>query len=460
MMILGRVSPSQHGGPKDSAPTGTRWIEVEARAVMTEFFSADSERSHIVFVRIAIPVSLLVCFWCWETWWPFFGSQSQRLQHAARNLSLAFCNTLLLALAFSAATVAVVEWTSRNQFGLLNANGLGATIRWLLALVLLDGWMYVWHRANHSVPLLWRFHRMHHSDRNMDVTTASRFHLGEHVGSSVLRLGLIPLLGFEVWNLVVYDTLVIAVIIFHHADISIGRWDRWLQLFIVTPYMHKIHHSDWRPETDSNYSTVLSVWDRLAGSLRTRSELRTIDFGLAEFTDPSWQSWWGMWKTPFVNPKRKSDGRVRVLFVCNENCNRSQMAEAFARIYGADWLEAYSAGYNPAETVHPKAIAAMRELGYDLQQHFTKGLSELPDVEFDVAVTLCEDCCLSVKAKQRENWNMPVPKCMQPEQFRAVRDQIGKKVKELLVGLKKDTKNRGDEAASMNPTVHEPKDRG
>jgi sterol desaturase/sphingolipid hydroxylase (fatty acid hydroxylase superfamily) len=283
-MSVGLLRRTGQGRPRELAPKGTRWIEVEAREAMTEFFSADSESSHVVYVKTAIPVLLLAFFWCWETWWPFFGRRSERLRHAARNLSLAVCNTILLAVAFSAATVAVEEWTSRNQFGLLNANGLGRTIRWLLALVLLDGWMYVWHRANHSVPLLWRFHRMHHSDRNMDVTTATRFHLGEHVRSWLLRLGLIPLLGFEVWNLVVYDTLVITVIMFHHADISIGRWDRWLRLFIVTPYMHKIHHSDWRPETDSNYSTVLSVWDRLAGTLRMRSEPRTIVFGLAEFT--------------------------------------------------------------------------------------------------------------------------------------------------------------------------------
>jgi sterol desaturase/sphingolipid hydroxylase (fatty acid hydroxylase superfamily) len=130
--------------------------------------------------------------------------------------------------------------------------------------------------------------------------------LGEHVGSAVLRLGLIPLLGFEVWNLVVYDTLVIALTQFHHADISIGRWDRWLWWLIVTPYMHKVHHSDWQPETDSNYSTVLSVWDRLAGTFRQRSDPKTLVFGLDEFTDPGWQGWWGMMKTPFVNPGRQS----------------------------------------------------------------------------------------------------------------------------------------------------------
>ena len=92
------------------------------------------------------------------------------------------------------------------------------------------------------------------------------------------------------------------------------------------------------------------------------------------------------------------DRPVRVLFVCNENCNRSQMAEAFARMYGGDSVEAYSAGCRPAEAVHPKAIAAMRELGYDLRRHFPKALSDLPDVEYDVAVVMCDAGCPGLKA--------------------------------------------------------------
>lgn len=130
-----------------------------------------------------------------------------------------------------------------------------------------------------------------------------------------------------------------------------------------------------------------------------------------------------------------SERPKRVLFVCHENCNRSQMAEAFARMFGGDRVEAFSAGCRPAAAVHSKAIAAMQELGYDLRQHFPKGLSDLPDIEYDVAVVMCDDDCPGVKAKRRERWNVPVPKWMPPDQFRAVRDQIGKKVKELLAPM-------------------------
>jgi protein-tyrosine-phosphatase len=125
-----------------------------------------------------------------------------------------------------------------------------------------------------------------------------------------------------------------------------------------------------------------------------------------------------------------------VVFVCVENSNRSQMAEAFARMYGAEQVEAYSAGPRPSGQVHPKAIAAMRELGYDLEGHRSKGLSELPAVEYDVAVTMgCGDNCPGLRALAREDWSIPCPKGMAPAQFRAVRDLIGERVKALLAQL-------------------------
>ena len=120
---------------------------------------------------------------------------------------------------------------------------------------------------------------------------------------------------------------------------------------------------------------------------------------------------------------------MKAVFVCVENSNRSQMAEAFARMAG---IEAYSAGSRPSGQVNPKAIAAMRELGYDLSAHRSKSLDDLPDETFDVAVTMgCGDACPTLKAKRREDWQIPDPKALSPEEFRAARDLIGAKVKEL-----------------------------
>jgi protein-tyrosine-phosphatase len=127
----------------------------------------------------------------------------------------------------------------------------------------------------------------------------------------------------------------------------------------------------------------------------------------------------------------------RVLFVCVENSNRSQMAEAYARIHGGDWLESHSAGSHPSGVVNPKAIEAMREVGYDLTHHTSKALGDLPNETFDAAVTMgCGDKCPTSRATRHEDWQIPDPKHMAPEEFRAVRDLIESKVKELLASLK------------------------
>ena len=126
----------------------------------------------------------------------------------------------------------------------------------------------------------------------------------------------------------------------------------------------------------------------------------------------------------------------RILFVCVENSNRSQMAEAFARLHGAGKVEAHSAGSRPSGRVNPKAVAAMRELGYDLAAHASKGLDEFNGTDVDVAVTMgCGDECPLVRARRREDWQIPDPRDMTPEQFREVRDLIEAKVKALLKSL-------------------------
>jgi arsenate reductase (thioredoxin) len=127
----------------------------------------------------------------------------------------------------------------------------------------------------------------------------------------------------------------------------------------------------------------------------------------------------------------------RVLFVCVENSNRSQMAEAFARLHGAGRVEAYSAGSRPSGKVNPRAVEFMKEVGYDMTTHQSKGLTDLPAGEFAVVVAMgCGDeGCPLVKAKRHEDWGVPDPKNLPPEEYRTVRDQIEGKVKELLAGL-------------------------
>jgi arsenate reductase len=126
----------------------------------------------------------------------------------------------------------------------------------------------------------------------------------------------------------------------------------------------------------------------------------------------------------------------RILFVCIENSNRSQMAEALARMYGAERVETYSAGSRPSGLINPKAINAMKELGYDLSRHSSKSLSQIPDVDYDFVATMgCGDECPLVRTKEREDWDIPDPKDMDPDEFRAVRDLIATRVKELIAKL-------------------------
>lgn len=123
----------------------------------------------------------------------------------------------------------------------------------------------------------------------------------------------------------------------------------------------------------------------------------------------------------------------RFLFVCIENSNRSQMAQAFARMLGGGEVESYSAGSKPSGRINPKAVQAMAELGYDLTEHQSKGLDQVPEVEYDYVVTMgCGDQCPFIPARHRADWQIPDPRDMAPEQFREVRDMIGLKVRGLL----------------------------
>jgi len=125
-----------------------------------------------------------------------------------------------------------------------------------------------------------------------------------------------------------------------------------------------------------------------------------------------------------------------ILFVCVENSCRSQMAQAFAKIHGEGRVVAYSAGSRPSGVVNPKAIASMKEIGYDLSGHDSKSLDDIPDIEYDFVATMgCGDACPYVRARQREDWAIPDPKNMDADEFRKIREMIEKKVQQLLQTL-------------------------
>jgi sterol desaturase/sphingolipid hydroxylase (fatty acid hydroxylase superfamily) len=237
-------------------------------------------------------------FWLWESWKPFFAPHN-RIRHAVRNVAIALVNAFLLVVILSGVTVAVAEVVAFRRVGILYVAPLPSAVHFVAAFVLFDLWVYLWHRANHRIHFLWRFHRMHHSDPDMDVSTATRFHPGEIVMASLLRLGLVPLIGIPIAVLVLYDLSQLAITQFHHANLALpARLDRWVRYVIVSPNMHKVHHSRVRVETDSNYSSLLSVWDRLFGSYREKPDYAKIRYGLDEFTSDEGQSLRGLIMTP------------------------------------------------------------------------------------------------------------------------------------------------------------------
>jgi sterol desaturase/sphingolipid hydroxylase (fatty acid hydroxylase superfamily) len=141
-----------------------------------------------------------------------------------------------------------------------------------LDLLVLDLWIYAWHRANHRIPFLWRFHGVHHLDQFLDTTTAGRFHAGEVVLSALARTVPIILLGMPLESVLTFEALVLAAALFHHSNLRLpAGFERALSWLVVTPSIHWVHHHAVRRDTDSNYATVLSVWDHV---FRSRSQTR------------------------------------------------------------------------------------------------------------------------------------------------------------------------------------------
>lgn len=269
-----------------------------------------SLQSTQTWVMLGVLVALLL----WETAHPFFDffrtKPKERSTHAVRNLVLGAINGAVVSVGFVGLWLAAATWAEAHGIGLLHMLSAWGLPDWghaVGAILLLDAWTYLWHRLNHVVPFFWRFHRVHHNDPHMDVTTASRFHLGEIVLSSALRIPLILLLGVELWELVLYEILMFAVVQFHHANVALPpAVDRVLRWIIVTPAMHKVHHSRLQPETDSNFSAFLSVWDRIGRSLRLRKDPSGIQFGLHDYDDAAHQSFFGMLRTP-LEPADRAD---------------------------------------------------------------------------------------------------------------------------------------------------------
>lgn len=263
--------------------------------------------------RQPLAIGLLFAMLVWESAAPFFGffrgTARDRVRHGGINILLGVINAVVVAAVFVKLWTWVATWTEAQGFGLLHLVELPWWLSVIGALLLLDFWTYWWHRFNHVIPFLWRFHRVHHSDPRMDVTTANRFHIGEMVISSILRLPVLLITGVSLGELALYEVLLLANTQLHHANIGLsGKSDQLLRIFLTSPAMHKVHHSRWMPETNSNYTSLLSVWDRLFRSFRLREDPHEIAFGLDDTDDPKQQTIGGLMVMP---AEKRKDRRTQ-----------------------------------------------------------------------------------------------------------------------------------------------------
>ncbi len=257
---------------------------------------------------------VLALMWLIEGLIPMFEKRRGRVRHDASNVALGVVNALVASFFFAGATLVATEWARTSSFGVLHWLGAEGVWAFALGFVLFDLWQYVWHRLNHRVPFLWRFHAVHHADRELSASSGLRFHTGEIVLSTTARLAVLPLLGMTVGQVLLYEAVLLPVILFHHGNVGVPAGaDRCLRWLIVTPWMHWVHHSDYQPETDSNFSSVFSFWDRIFGSFRLVADPRALTLGLEDMERRDWATLQGMIALPFRRRRqrgRPDDGRA------------------------------------------------------------------------------------------------------------------------------------------------------
>ncbi len=244
----------------------------------------------------AITLGLL---WSLESIAPGLIGPAANLAQRARHIALGLLNG---AVGLAAAFVFLLaeQPAAESGIGLLRIAEPPIWLGICLGLVLLDFWQYTCHVAFHQVPWLWRFHAVHHNADKMDATVAMRFHTLEILAHGLAIIPFAVLMGISIESVALYNLILLPASMFHHSNVRIDpRLDRWLRLIIVTPRMHWLHHSRWQPETNSNYASVLSIWDRLFGTMRSRARAETVDIGLDGYTEEQIDSLKGMMVTPF-----------------------------------------------------------------------------------------------------------------------------------------------------------------
>lgn len=245
--------------------------------------SADAE----LLVRLATFASVFALMAAWEFAAPARPLRLTRAQRWRANLGLAVLNTLLVRIALPGSAIALAVFAQQNGWGLLNRFALPAWTAVFAGVVLLDFVVYLQHVLFHAVPALARLHAVHHADLDFDLTTGIRFHPVEMLFSGLIKFAAIAALGAPPLAVLAFEVLLNATAMFNHANVALPDWlEPWVRRVLVTPCMHRVHHSVIESERNSNYGFCLSLWDRWLGTY-TRAPQGELDIGLLSWREPS-----------------------------------------------------------------------------------------------------------------------------------------------------------------------------
>ena len=257
-----------------------------------------------VSIRLGFFFGIFAVMAAWEVLAPKRALTVSKAVRWANNLGLVFFNSFVLRLLFPAAAVGVAAFASEQGWGLLNYYPVPAVLAIVVSVIAMDFIIYLQHVMVHAVPALWRLHRVHHADLDYDVTTGARFHTVEIILSMLIKFATIVVLGAPVVAVVIFEVVLNATAMFNHGNVSLPKGlDRVLRWFVVTPDMHRVHHSVEDDEANSNFGFNLPWWDRLFGTYRDqpRAGHEGMTIGIHTYRTMKQVSWLpGMLALPFV----------------------------------------------------------------------------------------------------------------------------------------------------------------
>ena len=255
-------------------------------------------------IRMGFFFGMLLLIGGWELIAPKRALTVSKSVRWINNLGLVFFNSFIIRLVFPMAAVGVATVANQQGWGLFNYIEAPFWLAAIASVIIMDFVIYIQHVMVHAIPVLWRLHRVHHADLDYDVTTGSRFHTLEIILSMLIKFATILLLGPPIVAVIIFEVILNVTAMFNHGNISLPKTiDKYLRLFLVTPDMHRVHHSVEDDEANSNFGFSLPWWDRLFGTYRDqpRAGHEGMTIGIHKFRDPKQVSWLpGMLALPFI----------------------------------------------------------------------------------------------------------------------------------------------------------------